>query len=78
MTTKKIRQIASRVCDDLEINWATPFAFVIYSHPCPSKPSRDSSAKCESLAEEISAENASFCEKLNIKQGTDKIQSVPA
>jgi len=50
MTTKKIWQIASRVCDNLEIDmWAALFAFVIYSHSCPTKPSRDSSAKRESL-----------------------------
>jgi hypothetical protein len=70
----KIREITSRVYDNVETAlWAMLFAFVIYfiAFIVPKMP--EIQARGERVrAEEIAAENSSFCEKLGTKRGTEK------
>lgn len=70
----KIREIASRIHDNIEIAvWAMLFAFVIYfiTFVVPKLPEIQAH-NARVRVEEISAENASLCEKLSIKRGTDR------
>ena len=69
----QIREIARRIHHSIEVAlWAALFAFVIYftAFVLPKIPEIQAQrARVEVL--EIGAENASLCEKLNIKRGTD-------
>ena len=69
----QIREIARRIHHSIEVAlWAALFAFVIYftAFVLPKIPEiQAQKARVEVL--EIGAENASLCEKLNIKRGTD-------
>jgi hypothetical protein len=72
--SRKIREIASRVYDNIEIAmWAMLFAFVIYviTFVLPKLPEIQAQ-RTRVRVEEIGAENASLCEKLSNKRGTDK------
>jgi hypothetical protein len=72
--SRKIREIASRVYDNIEIAmWAMLLAFVIYfiTFVLPKLPEIQAQ-RTRVRVEEIGAENASLCEKLSIKRGTDK------
>jgi hypothetical protein len=70
----KIRKIASRVYDDIETAlWAMLFAFVIYFIVFIMPNVSETQAQRERIGVlEIAAENEAFCEKLDIKRGTDK------
>jgi len=74
MKSLKIREIVKRVYNNVEIAlWAMLLAVVIYfiAFIIPKIP--EIHARSERIrVEEIAAENASFCEKLNLKRGTDK------
>jgi hypothetical protein len=69
----KIREIAGRIHHRIETAlWAVLFAFAVYFiiFVLPKMPEIQAQrARVEVL--EIAAENASLCEKLNIKRGTD-------
>jgi len=72
--SSKLWEIASRIYDNIEIAmWSTLFAFVIYfiTLVLPGLPEIQAQI-ARTRAEEIRAENASLCEKLGIKTGTDK------
>jgi hypothetical protein len=72
--SRKIREIASRVYDNIEIAmWAMLFAFVIYviTFVLPKLPEIQAQ-RTRVRVEEIGAENASLCEKLSIKRGIEK------
>jgi hypothetical protein len=70
----KIRKAASRVSDHIETAlWAMLVALVIYFvfFLFPNIP--EAQAQMERIrVQEIAAENASFCERLDIKRGTDR------
>ena len=69
----KIREIARRIHHNIETAlWAALFAFVVYFiiFVLPKMPEIQAQrARVEAI--EIAAENASLCEKLHIKRGTD-------
>jgi hypothetical protein len=69
----KVREIAERIHHRIETAlWAGLFAFVVYFiiFVLPKMPELQAQrARVEVL--EIAAENASLCEKLHIKRGTD-------
>jgi hypothetical protein len=70
----KTREIAGRVYDHIEIAlWAILFAFVMYFIVFVMPNVSETQAQREiSRVQEIAAENAAFCEKLDIKRGTNK------
>src|SRR5262245_30580824 len=72
MKATRIREIASRVYDNVEVAlWAMLFAFVIYfiTFILPKMP--EIQAQNERIrVEEIAVENGAFCKQLDIKQGT--------
>ena len=70
----KTREIVSRVYDHVEIAlWAILLAFVIYFIAFVMPNVSETQAQREIIrVEEIAAENAAFCEKLDMKRGTDK------
>jgi hypothetical protein len=74
MKTSRILDTVQRAYDHIEIAlWAALLAFVIYfiAFVIPGLP--ELQAQNERIqAQEIAAENATFCEKLNMKRGTDK------
>jgi len=73
MKSLKLSQVISRVYDNVEIAlWAMLFAFVIYfvAFILPRLP--EIQAQAERIrVEEIAVENASVCEELGAKRGTD-------
>jgi hypothetical protein len=74
MKSSKARELVSRIYDNVEIAlYAMAFAFVLYfvTFVLPKVP--DMQAQWQRIrAEEIAAENASLCEKLDTKRGTEK------
>jgi hypothetical protein len=74
MKSFKSQEIVGRIYDNVEIaSWAMLLAFVIYfiAFVIPKAP--EIQARGERIrAQEIAAEDSSFCEKLGLKQGTDK------
>jgi hypothetical protein len=74
MKSSKIWKIVGRTYDSVEIAlWAMLLAFVMYfvAFIVPKVP--EIQARGERIrAEEIAEENASFCEKLGTKRGTEK------
>jgi hypothetical protein len=69
----KMREITRRVHTNIETAmWAMLFAFVIYfiTFILPKLP-ETAAQRARVRVEEIGAENASLCEKLSIKWGTD-------
>ena len=74
MNSSKARELVSRIYDNVEIVlWAMLLAFVVYfvAFILPKVP--EIQAQGERIqAEEIAAENASFCETLGTIRGTEK------
>ena len=74
MKSSKARELVSRIYDNVEIAlYAMAFAFVIYfvAFILPKVP--EMQAQWQRIrAEEIAAENASLCLKLDTKRGTEK------
>lgn len=70
----KTREIASRVYDHIEVAlWAILFAFVIYFIAFVMPNVSETQAQREIVrVQEIAAENAAFCEKFDLKRGTNK------
>jgi hypothetical protein len=70
----KMREVASRVYHQVEIAlWAILLAFVIYFIAFEMPNVSETQAQREIIrVQEIAAENAAFCEKLDMKRGTDK------
>ena len=70
----KTREIASRVYDHIEVApWAILFAFVIYFIAFVMPNVSETQAQREIIrVQEIAAENAAFCEKFDLKRGTNK------
>jgi hypothetical protein len=70
----KTREIVSRVYDHVEIAlWAILFAFVVYFIVFTMPNVAETQAQRERIrVQETAAENAAFCEKLDIKRGTNK------
>jgi hypothetical protein len=74
MKSFKTREIVSHVYDNVEIAlWAMLLAFVIYfvAFILPKLPEIQAQQERIRL-EEIAVENASLCEELGTKRGTDK------
>jgi len=69
-----MREVASRVYHHVEIAlWAILLAFVIYFIAFEMPNVSETQAQREIIrVQEIAAENAAFCEKLDMKRGTDK------
>ena len=73
MKSSKARELFSRIYDNVEIAlYAMAFAFVIYLLHLFAEGSRNASTVAKNSCEEIAAENASLCLKLDTKRGTEK------
>jgi hypothetical protein len=70
----KTRETVSRVYDHIEIAlWAILFAFVLYFVAFLMPNVSETQAQREIIrVQEIAAENEAFCEKLDIKRGSNK------
>jgi hypothetical protein len=70
----KTREIVSRVHGHIEVAlWAILFAFVLYFIAFVMPNVSETQAQREIIrVQEIAAENEAFCEKLDIKRGTNK------
>jgi hypothetical protein len=70
----KTREIVSRVHGHTEVAlWAILFAFVLYFIAFVMLNVSETQAQREIIrVQEIAAENEAFCEKLDIKRGTNK------
>jgi hypothetical protein len=74
MKASKTREIVGRVYDHVEIAlWAILFAFVIYFIVFTMPNVSETQAQRERIrVQENAAEDAAFCEKLDIKLGTTR------
>src|SRR5262249_8127112 len=74
MKSNKVWEIVTRINDNLETPlWAILLAFVIYSFVFIIPNVSETQAHRERVRlREIAAENAAFCEKLNMRRATDK------
>ena len=74
MKSFKTREIVNRVHDHLEIAlWAILLSFVIYFIVFILPNVSETQAQREIIrVQEIAAENEAFCEKLDLKRGTNK------
>jgi hypothetical protein len=74
MKSFKTREIINRVSDHAEIAlWAILASFVIYFFVFTLPNVSETQAQRERIrVQEIAAENEAFCEKLDLKRGTNK------